>query len=161
MTDSEKLDFIITKVVSIEKKVDALEKRVGALEKRMDALEKRVGALEERMDALEKRVGALEEKMDALEERMDSVEKRLSIVEVALADDNRENRLTRSIIENEINHSIKLIAEGHYDLNRKVDEAIHITSDVAAKEEIYDFKFILQGEKIREISERMDIYAAH
>lgn len=133
MTDSEKLDFIITKVVSIDKKVDALEKRMDALEDRMDALEKRV----------------------------DSVEKRLSIVEVALADDRRENRLTRSIIENEVNHSIKLIAEGHYDLNRKVDEAIHTTSDVAAKEEIYDLKFVIQGEKIREISERMDIYAAN
>ena len=30
MTDSEKLDFIIAKVVSIDKKVDALEKRVTA-----------------------------------------------------------------------------------------------------------------------------------
>ena len=147
MTDSEKLDFIIAKVVSIDKKVDALEKRVTALEER-------VGALEKRMDSLERR-------MDSLEERMDSVEKRLSIAEVALADDRRENRLTRSIIENEVNHSIKLIAEGHYDLNRKVDESIHTTSDVAAKEEIYDLKFVIQGEKIREISERMDIYVAN
>jgi len=175
MTDSEKLDFIITKVVSIDKKVEALEKRVSALEekvgaleermdsleKRMDSLEKRMDSLEERMDSLEKRMDSLEERMDSLERRMDSVEKRLSIVEVALADDRRENRLTRSIIENEVNHSIKLIAEGHYDLNRKVDEAIHTTSDVAAKEEIYDLKFVIQGEKIREISERMDIYATN
>ena len=154
MTDSEKLDFIIAKVVSIDKKVDALEKRVTALEER-------VGALEKRMDSIEKRMDSIERRMDSIEERMDSVEKRLSIAEVALADDRRENRLTRSIIENEVNHSIKLIAEGHYDLNRKVDEAIHTTSDVAAKEEIYDLKFVIQGEKIREISERMDIYVAN
>ncbi len=140
MTDSEKLDFILTKVVSIEKKVDALETRMDALETRMDALETR---------------------MDAIEKRMDSVERRLSIAEVALADDRRENRLTRAIIENDLNHSIKLIAEGHYDLNRKVDEAIHTTADVAAKEEIYDLKFIMHKEKLKELSERMDIYAAH
>ena len=140
MTDSEKLDFIITKVVSIEKKVDSLEKRMDSLEKRMDSLEKR---------------------MDAIEKRMDSVERRLSIAEVALEDDRRENRLTRSIIENDLNHSIRLIAEGHYDLNRKVDEAIHTTADVAAKEEIYDLKFIVHKEKLKELSERMEIYAAH
>lgn len=140
MTDSEKLDFIITKVVSIEKKVDSLEKRMDSLEKRMDSLEKR---------------------MDAIEKRMDSVERRLSIAEVALEDDRRENRLTRSIIENDLNHSIRLIAEGHYDLNRKVDEAIHTTADVAAKEEIYDLKFIVHKEKLKELSERMEIYASH
>lgn len=147
MTDSEKLDFIITKVVSIEKKVDSLEKRMDSLEKRMDSLEKKVDSLEKRMDAIEK--------------RMDSVERRLSIAEVALEDDRRENRLTRSIIENDLNHSIRLIAEGHYDLNRKVDEAIHTTADVAAKEEIYDLKFIVHKEKLKELSERMEIYAAH
>ena len=161
MTDSEKLDFIIAKVVSIDKKVDALENRMDALETRMDALETRMDALENRMDALENRMDALENRVGTLEGKVDSLEKRLSIVEVVLADDRRENRLTRSIIENEINHNISLIAEGHYDLNRKVDEAIHTTSDVAAKEEIYDVKFVIQGEKIRELSERMDIYAAN
>ncbi len=168
MTDSEKLDFILTKVVSIEKKVDALETRMDALETRMDALETRMDALESKVDALESKVDALETRMDALETRMDAIEKRmdsvergLSIAEVALADDRRENRLTRAIIENDLNHSIKLIAEGHYDLNRKVDEAIHTTADVAAKEEIYDLKFIMHKEKLKELSERMDIYAAH
>lgn len=154
MTDSEKLDFIITKVVSIEKKVDSLEKR-------MDSLEKKVESLEKRMESLEKRVDSLEKKVDSLEKRMDSVERRLSIAEIALENDRGENRLTRSIIENDLNHSIRLIAEGHYDLNRKVDEAIHTTADVAAKEEIYDLKFIVHKEKLKELSERMGIYAAH
>ena len=161
MTDSEKLDFIITKVVSIEKKVDSLEKGMDSLEKRMDSLEKRMDSLEKKVDLLEKKVDSLEKRMDAIEKRMDSVERRLSIAEVALEDDRRENRLTRSIIENDLNHSIRLIAEGHYDLNRKVDEAIHTTADVAAKEEIYDLKFIVHKEKLKELSERMEIYAAH
>ncbi|HBI61129.1 MAG TPA: hypothetical protein DDY31_07955, partial [Lachnospiraceae bacterium] len=132
-----------------------------SLEKRMDSLEKRMDSLEKKVDLLEKKVDSLEKRMDAIEKRMDSVERRLSIAEVALEDDRRENRLTRSIIENDLNHSIRLIAEGHYDLNRKVDEAIHTTADVAAKEEIYDLKFIVHKEKLKELSERMEIYAAH
>lgn len=83
MTDSEKLDFIITKVVSIEKKIGLLEKRV-----------------------------------DLLEKRMDFAERRLSIAEVALADDRREERVTHAIVENDLNHSIRLIAEGYHDLKK-------------------------------------------
>ena len=133
MTDSEKLDFIIAKLEPMDQKIDELINRMESLENRVESLENRV----------------------------ESLEKRLSIVESVVADARRENRLVRSIVENEINYNISLIAEGHYDLNRKVDEAIHTTSDVAAKEEIYDVKFVIQGEKIRELSERMDIYATN
>ena len=42
MTDSEKLDLILDKLV----KLDTLEERIDALEKRIDALEKRIYSLE-------------------------------------------------------------------------------------------------------------------
>ncbi len=49
MTDSEKLDLILDKLV----KLDTLEERIYALEKRIDALEKRIDALEKRIYSLE------------------------------------------------------------------------------------------------------------
>ena len=49
MTDSEKLDLILDKLV----KLDTLEKRIDALEKRIDALEKRIYSLEKRIYSLE------------------------------------------------------------------------------------------------------------
>lgn len=49
MTDSEKLDLILDKLV----KLDTLEERIYALEKRIDALEKRIDVLEKRIYSLE------------------------------------------------------------------------------------------------------------
>ena len=127
----------------------------------MESLENRIESLESNVKLLENRIGFLEVRVDGLDGKAVSIEKRLSIVESVVADARRENRLVRSIVENEINYNIGLIAEGHCDLNRKVDDAIHTASGVAAKEEVYDVKFVIQGEKIRELAERMDIYAAN
>jgi len=41
-------------------------------------------------------------------------------------------------LETEINHNIKVIAEGHLDLSRKLNEAVHLASDIKAKQEIQD-----------------------
>lgn len=124
MTDSEKLDIIITKVDSVEKRMDSLET-----------------------------------KMDSLEIKVDSMDKRLCSVERTALDTKGEVRLMRAIVENEINYNVKLIAEGHYDLNRKVDDAVHTALDVAAKEEVYDVKHVLYEAKLKELSSRMDLYA--
>lgn len=124
MTDSEKLDLLITKTSSLETKVDSLETKV-----------------------------------DSLETRVDSMDKRLCSVERGLLDSKGELRLVRAVIENELNHNVKLIAEGHYDLNRKVDDAIHSTLDIAAKEEVYDVKHVLYEAKLKELAGRMDLYA--
>ncbi len=182
MTDSQKFDLIISKLETIDKKVDKLDQRMDALEERMDALEKRMDALEKRMDALEERVGLLEKRMDALEERVDSLEKHMDALEgrvgllekrmdslegqvaslnVNVAELYREIRLTRTIIENEVNHNVKLVAEGHYDLNRKLDDAIHLSADVKAKQEVHDVHLTLHDAKLKEVSGRLEVYASH
>jgi len=52
-------------------------------------------------------------------------------------------------LENEISHNIMVIAEGHLDLNRKLDEAIHLTSDIKAKQEIQDLYIRRHDNKLR------------
>ena len=46
MTDSEKLDLLLSKMVSVDNKVDALDSKVDALDSRVDALEHRMTSLE-------------------------------------------------------------------------------------------------------------------
>ena len=155
------MEALENRVEALENRVEALENRMESLESRVESLENRIESLESNVKLLENRIGFLEVRVDGLDGKAVSIEKRLSIVESVVTDARRENRLVRSIVENEINYNIGLIAEGHCDLNRKVDDAIHTASGVAAKEEVYDVKFVIQGEKIRELAERMDIYAAN
>ena len=120
----KRLDAIEKRLDVIEKRLDAIEKRLDVLEQRVDALEKRMDALEKRMDVLEQRVGALEKRMDVLEDRVDSLENQMNSLKGQMDTLEEKVRHFRLIVENDVQRSINIIAEGHQDLNRKLEDAI-------------------------------------
>ncbi len=77
----------------------------------------RVGSLETKVDSLETKVDSLETKVDSLETKVDSLDSKVGVLET----DMKRMQLT---LENEVDRNIKLIAEGHLDLNRKLTEAL-------------------------------------
>lgn len=173
MTDTEKMDVILEKVVFIGNKVDSMDVRLGRVEEKVDSMDIRLGKVEERVGEVEKKVnsmdvrlGKVEEKVDSMdarlgkvEERVDSMDGRLTRVEKGVIDVKNEIVIVRCIMENELDHNIKLIAEGHYDLNRKLDKALHLVGDVQAKEEVQDVLLTLHEAKLKELSGRLDLYA--
>ena len=124
MTDSQKLDLLLEKVISIDNHVILLDNRIASLEDR-------VASLENRMESLENRVASLESRMESLESRVESLESDMESLK-------REVTNTRLIIENETNHNIKIVAEGHLDLSRKLDEAIEFSNEITAKLEKHE-----------------------
>ncbi len=117
MTNTQLLQALYDDMQTVKKHVVSLDNRVSSLEVKMDSLDNRVSSLEVKMDSLDK-------KMDSLDNRVSSLENEVSKINVTL--------------ENETNRNIKIIAEGHLDLSRKLDEAISLSSDVKAKQEIQD-----------------------
>ena len=187
MTDTEKMDVILEKVVFIGNKVDSMdvrlgrveekvdsmdirlgkvEERVGEVEKKVNSMDVRLGKVEEKVDSMDARLGKVEERVDSMdarlgkvEERVGSMDGRLTRVEKGVIDVKNEIVIVRCIMENELDHNIKLIAEGHYDLNRKLDKALHLVGDVQAKEEVQDVLLTLHEAKLKELSGRLDLYA--
>lgn len=94
-----------------------LEEKLEPVNERLDSIESRVTSIEGKVDSLESKVNSIEDKVDSLESKVVSIE------------------LT---LENETNRNIKIIAEGHLDLSRKLNEAIHIASDIKSRQEIQD-----------------------
>lgn len=84
----------------METRMDGLEASVGELNRRVGGLEQRIGSLEERVDGLDQRMGSLEERMDGLE---------------------TYSRQTRVLLEKQ-EHNIRLIAEQHTDIVKKLDK---------------------------------------
>ena len=76
-----------------------------------------ISALKDNMNQqfkkVDERLDGVEQRLDGVEQRLDGVEQRLDGVEVLA----RGNRM---ILENDIPKQISLIAEGHMDLNRKL-----------------------------------------
>ncbi len=124
MTNTQLLQALYDDMQTVKKHVVSLDNRVSSLEVKMDSLDNRVSSLEVKMDSLDKEVHSLGKKIVSLDNRVSSLENEVSKINVTL--------------ENETNRNIKIIAEGHLDLSRKLDEAISLSSDVKAKQEIQD-----------------------
>ena len=104
-------------VAGLKEDVAEVKRDVAQLKLDVSELKLDVAKLNDRMDNLEKRMDNLEKRMDNLENRMDNLEDRMDHL------DNRVNTIGVTL-ENETNRGISIIAEGHRDLNRKLNEAL-------------------------------------
>jgi len=64
----------------------------------------------EKVSDIDKKVSDIDEKVNDMDKKVSDIDKRLKKVEISL--------------ENETNKNIQLIAEGHLNLDRKLDEAL-------------------------------------
>lgn len=70
------------------------------------------------------------ERLELLLQAVTNIQVDLQDVKVEIADLKKKVSVIELTLENEISHNIMVIAEGHLDLNRKLDQAIHLTSDI-------------------------------
>lgn len=96
MTDSGKLDLIITEIYGMREDIHVLKEEMKEVK--------------EDIRVLKEDVRVLKEDVCLLKEDMENVK--------------RAVKSTNLIIENELRVNIQRVAEGHLDLSRKLDEAI-------------------------------------
>lgn len=125
------------KLEPINECLNMIECRMTSIEGKMDSLENDVVSLEGKVVSLEGKVDSLEGKVVSLEGKVDSLESNVVSIELTL--------------ENETNRNIKIIAEGHLDLSRKLNEAIHIASDIKSRQEIQDIYLNQYESKLKSI----------
>lgn len=119
MTDNEKLDLILSKMAGIEQSITGLEQSVTGIKQNVTGLEQSVAGLEQSVTGIEQRIEELEA---GFEQKLEIIDQRLTRLE--------------SHIENVTDKNIRIVAEGHVDLNRKLNEVIHVTSDIKAYHEL-------------------------
>ncbi len=82
----------------------------------------KLSGIDNRLDKIDGKLGRVELRLDKVEQRLDKVEQRLDKVE----ENTTELQLT---LENETNRNIRIIAEGHLDLSRQLDDALRVESE--------------------------------
>ena len=105
MTTDEKLDLILNKMDS---KFEAIDSKFDSIDKRFDAIDKRFEAIDNRFDAMDKR-------FDAMDRELSDVKSDVTGIKLQ--------------IENEIVPSIKRVAEGHQDLQRRLEQVVTYRSE--------------------------------
>lgn len=71
--------------------------------------------LDEKLQPVENRLSSIENKVSSVENKVSSVENKLLSIELTL--------------ENETNRNIKIIAEWHLDISRKLDNALKVENE--------------------------------
>lgn len=116
---SEEMKLILDRLEKMDAKLDRLDTAVEKQGKRLDAVEEKFTRLDIAVEKQGKCLDTMEKKLSdmntVLEYHTDCIQR----LDTKLS----EIQLT---IENDINTKIMIIAEGHIDLNRKLDEALRI-----------------------------------
>ena len=77
MSDSENLDLLIAKVITIDDKVGTLEDKFGTFEDKFDLLTDEVGTLTGKVETLEGKVGTLTGRVETLEHNVSGLKEQM------------------------------------------------------------------------------------
>ena len=138
MTDSQKLDLILSEVIGmkgdvavLKEDMAVLKEDVAVLKEDVAILKEDVAVLKEDVAVLKEDVAVLKEKVSVLEQRVTGIEQRVTGIEVHL--------------ENQTDKNIQLIAENFIELTNKLNQAI----PVADKNLAYEVKVNYLIEKVQ------------
>ena len=113
-----------------------------------------VGSLRTEVGSLKTEVGSLKTEMGSLKTEMGSLRRDMESMEVTLRQEIRDgDNAIRLILENEIRPQIRMVAEGHLDLNRKLDE---IKSEMK-KNELLPARVSLLEKDMRMVKQKLAI----
>ena len=97
------LEQMNSKMEQVGSKMEQMDSKIQQMDSRMEQMDSRMQKMDSRMDRIESRMDHMDSKVGQIAEKTDSIQLRL---------------------ENEVIRDIKIIAEGHIDLSRKLDEAL-------------------------------------
>lgn len=117
MNESQKMDLILQELGGIKNDVSAVA--IG-----LQAVKEDVQAVKEDVQAVKEDVQAVKEDVQAVKEEVQVVKKDLAAVKEDVQQLKDRVLAVEITLENETNRNIKLIAEGHLNLDRKLDEAL-------------------------------------
>ena len=126
------------KILSI---LEVMNTRFDGIDKRLDKIDAHLGIIDARLDKVESRLDKVESRLDKVESRLDKVES-----------DIKDIKMT---IENEIKPAISIIAEGHLNLDRKLDNIIKMNENRLSEHEIMKLKINHLDSEVLKLNEKI------
>ena len=148
MSERELLQMILSEVQNantglndVKSEIADIKTDVSALKTDVSALKTDVSTLKTDVDDLKTDVSALKTDVSALKTDVDDLKFRAALIETTL--------------ENETNRNIRIIAEGHTDLSRKLDHVLQMESE----KEMFLIRFNVMESEVQKIKQHLDSIA--
>lgn len=116
-------------VSEMRKDINVLKQDAGILKQDVKSLKQDVGILKQDVSCLKEDVKDLQQRMIIVEGKTDNLQFTVNEMQSELAETKREILSLRTTIENVTNRNIRIIAEGHLDLENKLDRSIKAGSE--------------------------------
>ena len=116
-------------VSEMRKDINVLKQDAGILKQDVKSLKEEVGILKQDVSCLKEDVKDLQQRMIIVEGKTDNLQFIVNEMQSELAETKREILSLRTTIENVTNRNIRIIAEGHLDLENKLDRSIKAGSE--------------------------------
>ena len=116
-------------VSEMRKDINVLKQDAGILKQVVKSLKEEVGILKQDVSCLKEDVKDLQQRMIIVEGKTDNLQFTVNEMQSELAETKREILSLRTTIENVTNRNIRIIAEGHLDLENKLDRSIKAGSE--------------------------------
>lgn len=88
-----------------------------------------IAGLLQPIQAIQEDIQELKRRATAIEDAVQTLNQRTTNIEATVQDLKRRTTSIELTLENETNRNIKLIAEGHLDLSRKLDDALKVENE--------------------------------
>ena len=129
MTDSQKLDYLIEQMTGVKAEITEIKEDIAGLKEDVAGLKEDVAGLKEDVAVLKEDVTGLKEDVAGLKEDVAVLKEDVAGLQERMDKQENEIRYIRTFQENNLEKGIKIIAEGHVMLLRRLNEALKITED--------------------------------
>ncbi len=129
----EKLDKMDTRITNLETsmnaKFESIDARFTSIDAKLESIDAKFESIDARFTSIDAKFESIDARFTSIDAKFDSVDARFTSIETELVSMDAKITDLRLTLENETNRNIKLIAEGHLDLSRKLDEALKIENE--------------------------------
>ena len=142
-------------VTSLKSEVTSVKEEVTSLKSEVTSVKEEVTSVKEEVTSLKSEVTFVKEEVTSLKSEVTSVKEEVTSLKSEVTSLKRDVRTNQLTLENEIIPQIKIIAEGHSILNRKLDTALTNIAKVEDEREQLRLRLIYWESEIAKIKERL------
>ena len=128
---------------------DVMDKTI---EKRLEPLKEDISEMKEDISGLKKEMSEVKEDISEMKEDISGLKKEMSVVKEDISDLKEDVKSIHLTLENDVSEKIEIIAEGHLDLSRKLNQATQIDNE----KEIMKLRIVTLENDVRTLKEKVD-----
>ena len=99
----------------VKQDICVMKQEMGSMRQEIDGMKQEIVSLKQDMGVMRQEIDFVKEETGSMRSEVSAVKQRLILIETTL--------------ENETNRGIRIIAEGHLDLSRKLDDALRVDNE--------------------------------